>query len=90
MCPSSSESQQYPGLHLKNHGQQIEGNNAPPLLHAGETSYGTASRCRVLIHGSDEACPEEGNKSYLGDGTLPLQGQAERDGAVQPVEKKAP
>ena len=30
------------------------------------------------------ACPEEGNKNDPRDGTPPLQGQAERTGAVQP------
>lgn len=36
------------------------------------------------------ACPEEGHKSDPGGGTPLLYGQAERDGAVQPGEGKAP
>jgi len=34
-------------------------------------------------------CPEEGRKNHPRDGTPPLQGQAERVGAVQPGEEKA-
>ena len=34
--------------------------------------------------------PEKGNKNDPRDGTPPLQGQAERTGAVQPGEEKAP
>ena len=40
-------------------------------------------------HGSVGVCPEEGNKNDPRDGTPPLQGQAERTGAVQPGEEKA-
>ena len=35
-------------------------------------------------------CPEEGHKNDPRGGTSPLQGQAERAGAVQPGEEKAP
>jgi len=39
-CPRSPESQLYPGLHQKKHGQQVEGGDPVPLLCAGETSPG--------------------------------------------------
>jgi len=38
MHPHSPESQQYPELHQKRHGQQAEGGDPAPLLCAGETS----------------------------------------------------
>ena len=40
MCTSSPESQLYPGLHKKQHGQQVEGGDSPPLLHSRETPPG--------------------------------------------------
>jgi len=39
-------------------------------------------------HVALEACPEEGHKNELRDGTPLLRGQAERAGAVQPGEQK--
>jgi len=52
----------------------------------------TASRCggpcTEEIWTCWRACPEEGHKSNPKDGTLLLQGQAERAGAVQPGEVK--
>lgn len=35
---SSPERQLCPGLHQKQHGQQIKGRDSAPLFHAGETS----------------------------------------------------
>jgi len=34
------EGQPYPGLHHKQHGQQVQGCDCAPLLHHGETSPG--------------------------------------------------
>jgi len=36
MCTCSPESQPYPGLHQKQHGQQVEGGDSTPLLCSGE------------------------------------------------------
>ena len=41
-------------------------------------------------HGPVGAHPEDGHKNDPRDGTTPLRGQAERAGAVQPGEEKAP
>ena len=88
MCVHSTESQPYPGLHQKKHGQQVEGSYLAPLLCAGETQLGVLhpdvessgqERC-----GSVGVHPEKGHKNDPRDGITPLQGQAERDGAVQP------
>ena len=40
-------------------------------------------------HGPVGACPEEGHKNGLRDGTPLIRGQAERAGAVQLGEEKA-
>jgi len=40
MCLHSSESQLYPALHQKKHGQQVAGDDPAPLLCADETSPG--------------------------------------------------
>jgi len=40
MCACSPESQLYPGLHQKKHGQQVEGGVSAPLLHSHETPPG--------------------------------------------------
>ena len=40
--------------------------------------------------GSIGVHPMEGHENHLRDGTSAIQGQAERDGAVQPGEEKAP
>ena len=41
------------------------------------------------MHGADGAGAEEGHKDYQRAGAPPLQGQAERDGALQPGKEKA-
>jgi len=38
MCARSPQAQLYPGLHLKDCGQQVEGGNSASLLHSSETS----------------------------------------------------
>ena len=40
VCPRSSESQPYLGLHQKKCGPQVEGGDPAPLLCTGETSPG--------------------------------------------------
>jgi len=40
MCPCSAESQPYPGLHQKKHGQQVKGGDSIPLFCTGEASPG--------------------------------------------------
>jgi len=92
MSPCSSESQPYHGLHQKQHSQQEEGDPAP-LLCTGETSPGVlhpnVESSVQERHGPVGAHPVEGHKHDPRDGTPPLQGQAERAGAVQPGEEKA-
>ena len=67
MCPCSPESQSYPGLHQKKHGQHGEGGDPDPLLCAGETSSivlcpdvetSVQKRCKTV-----GVCPEEGHRS---------------------------
>ncbi|PKU45287.1 rna-directed dna polymerase from mobile element jockey- hypothetical protein [Limosa lapponica baueri] len=40
LCARSPESQPYPGLHQKKHGQQVKGGDSIPLLHSHETLPG--------------------------------------------------
>jgi len=40
LCPSSPQSQPYPGLRQKKHGQQVKGSDPAPLLCPDETSPG--------------------------------------------------
>jgi len=40
MCTRSPESQQYPGLHQKKHGQQAKGSDSAILCLSGETTPG--------------------------------------------------
>ena len=93
MCPRTTESQLYPELHPKKHGQQIKGGDPTSLLCTGEASPGVL-RPDVEFsvqekHGPVSVCPEEGHKNDPGDGTPPIRGQAERLGAVQPGNEKA-
>ena len=83
MCLHSPETQLYPELHAKQHGQKSVGDPAL-LLCTGETSPevlcpdGESSvqerRRPVGVH------PEEGQKNDPGDGTPLLQGRAESCG----------
>jgi len=63
MCAGSPEGQPYPGLHQKQHGQQVEGGDSAPLLRSGETLPGVL--CPALEpaaqerHGAVGAGPEE-------------------------------
>ena len=93
-CPEEiTMRQNYPGLHQKQHDQDERGDPAP-LLCAGEASPGVlrpdVESSVQEKHVALEACPEEGHKNELRDGTPLLRGQAERAGAVQPGEEKAP
>jgi len=72
MCPRSPESQLYPGLHPKQHGQQGEGDDPAPLLCAGEASprvlhLGVESSVQER-QGPIAAHPEEGYKNGPRDG----------------------
>ena len=95
MCPHTLESQLYPDLHPKKHGQQIKGGDPASLLCAGEASPGVLrSDVEFSVqerHGPVSVCPEEGHRNDPGndDGTPPIRGQAERLGAVQPGNEKA-
>ncbi|PKU41379.1 hypothetical protein llap_8310 [Limosa lapponica baueri] len=46
MCPCGQKGKWYPGVHLKECGQQVEGGHAPPLLCPGEVTSG--GLCPVL------------------------------------------
>ena len=72
MCPHSPESQLYPGLHQKKHGQQGKGGDPAPLLCAGETSPGVLHLSVQQKCGPVGVHPEEGHKNDPRDGTPPL------------------
>jgi len=94
MCPHSLESQLYSELQEKRNDQQVEGGD-PDVLHcASETSP-------VVLHpGVENSEPERcgpmgsvsrgGPQMTQGVERLPLQGQAERAGAIHPGEEKSP
>jgi len=86
-----SENQLYPVLHQKKHGQQTEG--GVPVLCASQMSHGVmcpgVESSIQERYGPVGLLSEEGHKNDPRDGTSPLQGQAERAGAVQPGEEKA-
>ena len=94
MCLHSPESQTYPGLFQKKCGQLVKGGDPAPLLCTGEVSlrvlhpdvkYSAEGR-----HGPIAAHPAYSYKNDPMDGTPLLRGQAERAGALQPGEEKAP
>jgi len=94
MCSHSPESQSYPGLHQKHHGQQGKGGDPVPLLCTGETSPGVlhsdVESSEQEGYGPVGVCPEEGHKNDPRYGTALLGGLAERAGAVKPAEEKVP
>ena len=76
MCACSSESQPHPGLHQKNHGQQVEGGDSAPLLRSGETppavlrpALGSSAQDRG---GPVRVGPEEATKWSEGWSTSPV------------------
>jgi len=70
MCPHNLESQLYPGLHQKQCGQQVKGEDSVPLVCPGETPLGVL--CPALEpsaqerHGDVGAGPEEVAKMIRG------------------------
>ena len=68
----------YPGLHQKKRGQHVKGGDSTPESSAQER------------HGPVGEGPEEGHKNDQRVRTPHLWGKAERVGAVQPGEEKAP
>ena len=66
VCTCSPEGQPYPGLHHKQHGQQVKRRNSAPLLCSGETPPGVL--CPALEpsaqerHGAVGAGPKEATK----------------------------
>jgi len=93
-CPCNLEGQPYPGLHQKQHGQEVEGGDPTALLCAGEIL--SAVLCPDVESSVQErhrpvgGHPEESQKNDPRNGTPLLWGQAERAGAVQSVEEKTP
>jgi len=94
MYTRSPEGQPYPGLHQKQHGQQLEGGDSASLLCSGETPPGVL---RLALepsaqerHGPVGAGPEEGHRNDQRAGAPLLWGKAERVGADQPEEEKTP
>jgi len=47
VCPCGQEGQGCPGVHEKEHGQNVEGGDLPPLLCPGEVRSGVL--CPVLV-----------------------------------------
>ena len=70
MCTCSPESQLNHGLHLKQHGQQVEGGDSAPLLCSGETAPGVLRPAlepsAQKRHGPVGAGPEEATKMIRG------------------------
>jgi len=70
MCAHSPEDQPYPGLHQKQHGQQVKEGDSAPLLRSGESPPGVL--CPALEsstqdrQGAAGAGPEEATKKIRG------------------------
>jgi len=66
VCAHSPESQLYPGLHRKKHGQQVEGGDSASPLCCGEAPSGVLHPALEPSaqegHGLLGASPEEGHK----------------------------
>ena len=94
MWAQSTEGQPYPGLHHEQRGQQVEGGDSAPLLCSGEMPPGVLRSALQPSaqerHGPAGVRPEEGHKDDQRDGAPLLWGKAERVGAVQHGEEKAP
>ena len=92
MCAHSPEGQPYPGLHQKQHGQQVERGDSALLRCSGETPPGVLNPALEPSaqerHGAVGAGPEEGHKNDQRAGTPLRWGKAERFGAVHPAEEK--
>jgi len=81
MCAHSPVSQQYPGLHQKQHGQQVEGGDSATLLCSGETPPGVLHPALEPPaqegHEAVGAGPEEGHQNDPRAGAPLLQGKVE-------------
>ena len=92
MCACSPEGQPYPGLHQEKCDQQVEGGDSAPLLHSRETPpevlhpvLGPLTQGHRAVGAGPEMVHKDGQRA----GAPPLQGQAERAGALKPGEEKA-
>ena len=84
----------YPGLYHEKYAQQVVGGDSVPLLCSREAPSGVLHPVLGLPaeggHGAVGAGPEGGHEVNQRAGAPHLQGQAERAGAFQPGEEKAP
>ena len=87
MCPCGQEGQWYPGMHLKENGQQLKGDDPPPELCPDEAT--SRILCPVLgspvqkRQESPRKSPAEGDKFGKGPGASPTQVKAVGPGTVQ-------
>ena len=93
MFTRSPESQRYPGLPQKKHGQQVEGGDSAPLLHTRETPPGVCVQIWSPQHGKDADLLEQAKRraTKMIRGMEPLSHEdSERVEVVRPGEGKAP